>query len=331
MTRDAYGRDAHVLMRRRPDGDVGQGTVQTHTAGPFLQIPVFSATIGVSQPLTEEAKLPQSRNPSRQFPDLADASGSIVTCLDTDYIGYHLTALLGAPDTTGTEDPYQHVWTVGLADLLKHDFYVEDRGLTTPRQYRHEGVVYNTMAINVAKSGAAQRVTFGLLSEEEVLAAQSADADPIAPAATAFEFRSWQASVAVEGATDAGVVGCDFTLSNGLEPDQGLLNAKATPAGNLLGNFSLNGSLRVRARNDFFKALARANALADITIGYTQSDNRSISMVLHNAAFPRAPTELNGAGVIEESYNFALDEPEDGVSPVTITLNSALANFDMPS
>ncbi|MEO1723558.1 MAG: phage tail tube protein [Pseudomonadota bacterium] len=328
MTIDAYGRDAHLLLRRRPAGN--QDEVQDESSGGFIQIPFFSATLGVNQPNTSEAKLPSSRLPSKQIPDLADASGSIVTCLDSDAIGWHLCALFGLPQTTGSADPYTHVWTLAPSDLFRHDVYLEDRGLAAPLYTRHEGLVWNTMQLNVAKSGAAQRVTFGVLGEGETVLGTSGDAAPLLPQ-DPFEFRSWQGSVSVEGIADGGVTACDFTINNGLEPDQGLLNAKATPAGYLLGDLSGAGTLTVRHRSDFYDAIARSNANFDLNVGYVQSPERQITMRLHNCVVPRVPREIAGAGVIERRYGFALDEPDNADTPVTVTLVNGRANWDMPA
>ncbi|MEO1721231.1 MAG: phage tail tube protein [Pseudomonadota bacterium] len=324
MTTDAYGRDVRLLGRRRSDPAVKE------TSGTFVLLPLFTATLGVNQPNTAEAKIPGDRLPADNIPDLAESGGTIETCADADALGWHLYQMFGAPQTTGSGDPYAHEFALAAGDLPIMDLRLEHGGLNSPLYEDHPGAVWNTMQIRVAKQGAAQRVNFGLLTRGQDAIGSSVAAGALEPSNNVI-FRSWQGNVSVAGDAVGRIVGCDFTVSNGLQPDQGLLNQLPTPADYLLGDLAVSGTLRVRHSSDFYDALARSNGKVNITGGWTHAAGRSLAFSLHNAQLPRTPTNISNTGVIERDYPFALGRPDSGVPPVTVTLTNARADWDMPS
>lgn len=325
MTRDAYGRDAVLLMRQ----NAVAGTPQTLSDGPFIRLPFISASLGVTQGLEREAELPSSRLPTRAVNGLGDAAGSLTVLADVEALGWHLFGMFGAPSTTGAGPDYVHEWALGLSGGPEHTLHIEHSGLDVPDYVRHLNYVYNSMQFNVAKSGQAQRFTFGLLGSDEEVAGASVAAGSVERAENDL-FRSWQGSVSVPGAP-ASVVSLDFTVSNGFESDQGLLNQRATPEGFLLGDVTGGGNITVRHRGDFYRNLARTSGRFDATLRWEQTPARYLEMVLHNLVIPRQPQNVEGSGPIETAYPCELDQPNTGTAPVTVRLGNGRADYAMPA
>ncbi len=85
---------------------------ETPTSSIAYNMPFNQAKIDIAQKLIDSTTIRGRRDREQPATGNIDVSGSIVAPIDQIGIGYWLRAMFGNPTTTGTADPYTHVFKV---------------------------------------------------------------------------------------------------------------------------------------------------------------------------------------------------------------------------
>ena len=145
----AYGSSATLLLKR-------ETTYGQAAAGDYIRIPFNRCTLSSEQGLIDDPVLGQGRDPYAPLQDVIMDEGEIVVPVDPRHIGLWLTGLLGAPVTTDDgEDPatYTHVFASGEDSLPSYT--IEVGHSQVPAYFQHAGVVFDSIALEFTRSGAA--------------------------------------------------------------------------------------------------------------------------------------------------------------------------------
>ena len=232
----AYGSSATLLLKR--EFAYGQAA-----AGDYIRIPFNRCTLGSEQGLIDDPVLGQGRDPYAPLQDAIMDEGEIVVPVDPRYIGLWLTGLLGTPTTTDDgADPatYTHEFVSGKDSLPSYT--VEVGHSQVPVYFRHAGVVFDSIALEFARSGAAA-ATIQCVAQGEERFAASQGGTP-----TKLDFKrisQFQGSISRAGTAVANLTAGSLTYANNLEKietirsDGKIDGADPTVA-------SLTGSIEVR-------------------------------------------------------------------------------------
>ena len=161
----AYGSSATLLLKR----EIAYGQA---AAGDYIRIPFNRCTLGSEQGLIDDPVLGQGRDPYAPLQDAIMDEGEIVVPVDPRYIGLWLTGLLGTPTTTDDgADPatYTHEFVSGKDSLPSYT--VEVGHSQVPAHFRHAGVVFDSIALEFVRSGAAAATIQCVTQGEERFAA----------------------------------------------------------------------------------------------------------------------------------------------------------------
>ena len=200
----AYGANATLLLKR-------ETTYGVQPAGNFIKLPFNRCSLGSEQGLIDDPVLGQGRDPLAPVRDVINDEGDIVIPVDPRYLGLWLTGLFGDPTTTGT-GPYTHEFGSGAADIPSYSIEV---GMgQVPAFFMHQGVKFNSIALEFQRSGAAA-ATMAVIAQGET---RNASSQGGTPTALTFErISQFQGSIKQGGSALANLTAGSLTYSNNLE------------------------------------------------------------------------------------------------------------------
>jgi hypothetical protein len=293
---------------------------QAPASGDYYQIPFISSSLDSEQGLIESSVLGQGRDPSAPFQDVINVDGDLVVPMDLRYIGLWLTALFGAPSTTGA-GPFSHEFHSGQISLPSLTL---EMGLPeVPEYLRFSGVRANTLALNFQRSGEAQ-ATVGLMGQSETVATTTIDATPAELIYSRFS--QFQGSVTRGGQPLADVTSASLTYSNNLERIETIRDDGKVEAIDP-GMSALTGSISVRYGNSELMDLARSGTPIDLELAYTIDAEKQIRITAHEVYLPKPKRSISGPGGIEASYDFQGAREQTLGHMFTITLINDLEGW----
>jgi hypothetical protein len=271
------------------------GYGQTPASPTGFKLPVNSAQVKSKQNLVDSATVSGRRDPAEPVRGNIDVSGTVVAPVDEVGIGYWLKAMFGAPVTTGSADPYSHVFKAGDSQPS----LVLEQGFPDIGVYElFNGCKVNKFALNLG--GDAELVAnIDILGAKETVATASFVASPTA--INLARFNNYQASIQEGGASIATVTNATLNVEFGLLPEGYTLGGgyrTSLPEGQM----KISGEI---------KAFFENKALLDKALAGTES---SLSLKLTNGAhsleflLPEIVYERNAPG-IEGSKGILVELP----------------------
>jgi len=314
----AYGSSASLLLKR----ETAYGTAPS---GDYIRMPFNRCTLGSEQGLIDDPVLGQGRDP---YPPLQDAimdEGEIVVPVDPRYLGLWLTGLLGTPATTddGADPPaYTHVFASGKDSLPSYT--IEVGHLQVPAYFRHTGVVFDSIALEFARSGAAAATISCVAQGEERFTASQGGAPTKLDFARISQF---QGSISRAGSPVANLTAGSLAYANNLEKietirSDGLIDgADPTVA-------SLTGTIEVRFADTTFIDLAADGTPVDLTFAYAIDENLKVSFAAHEVYLPKPTLGVEGPGGVQARFDFQGARNEAEGRMLTVTLINDLDGTD---
>ncbi len=269
---------------------------QTPATPTGFKLPVNSAQVKSKQNLVDSATISGRRDPAQPVPGNIDVSGTVVVPVDEIGIGYWLKAMFGAPVTTGSADPYSHVFKAGDSQPS----FILEQGFPDIGVYElFNGCKVNKFALTLG--GDAELVAnIDVLGAKETAGTASFAASPAAIALS--RFNNYQASIQEGGASIATVTNATLNV------EFGLLGDSYTLGGSGLRTSLPEGLLKITGE---IKAFFENKALLDKALNGTES---SLSLKLTNGThsleflLPEIVYERNAPG-IEGSKGILVELP----------------------
>ena len=314
----AYGSSATLLLKR-------ETTYGQAAAGDYIRIPFNRCTLGSEQGLIDDPVLGQGRDPYAPLQDAIMDEGEIVVPVDPRYIGLWLTGLLGTPATTDDgADPatYTHEFVSGKDSLPSYTVEVGHKQV--PAYFRHAGVVFDSIALEFARSGAAA-ATIQCVAQGETRFAASQGGTP-----TKFDFRrisQFQGSISRGGTAVANLTAGSLTYANNLEKietirSDGLIEgADPTVA-------SLTGNIEVRFADTTLIDLASNGTAVDLEFVYAIDSDLKLTFEAHEVYLPKPTLAVEGPGGVSARFDFQGARNETEGRMLTVTLINDLDGSD---
>lgn len=307
----AYGADCTLIAIK----EVTYGTAPTDGYRPLA---FKSSDLSSAIPLGDDPLLGFGRNAQDPYRGLVTDEGTIEIPFEVQSIGFWLTGLFGAPSTTGSGDPYTHVWTSGGAAIPSYTFEIGHGQLTTPVFFRHTGSVLESLAFDLGLEGPANG-RIGVVAQAEASASSTIDSTPVS-AYAAGRFSQGYGYIKKGGSQLGGVTAGNLTFSNTLErvrtirPDGKIDAADPTIA-------VCNGSMTVRFDGDTLVDEAASGDPIDIEYGLlTSGGTHLLKFVLPRVFLPQPKRSVTGPGGVSATYDWraAYDSAEGHMLEVTL-------------
>lgn len=297
------------------------------TAGTPLWLPLtmYSVALGKNSgfeadPILGRAEY-NNRDPGVSAPTLPDTSGSEVAPMCLREMGWWLTMLLGAPDTTEDGGVFTHVFESGKDALPS--FYRQQR-LAAADWRRVPGVMLNTLGVTASKTSGYARMNLGLIGKDEILASAALAGTLLAPytqqslANTKF-IAKWGGAVIGPALT----VNLDF--SNNMTPSPAMTGTDAIESVDM-GEFSINGTLELRYRDQTWAAIAAAETEAAFALEAAIGPTAKVTFELGATRLRQQGQAISGPGVYSSS--FALSCRQTATDPaLRVTLINDIESY----
>lgn len=292
----------------------------TAPGGDYNKLPFVSCDLGAEQPLESNDVIGLGREPPAPSRGPVTVTGQIVVPIDLRDLGFWLTLLLGPPTTTGTSPDFVHAFTGG--DVSLPSVTLEIGHSEVPRYFQNVGVMVNSIKLPWATSGKAN-ATVAVIAQGETSAATSGTGTPTTRTLTRFQ--QSQGSISLNGSVLGNVTGGELTIANDLDAvrtirDDGKID------GCDLGIMSVAGQISVRFADTTLLTAAEAGTAVRLTLGWTISTSRALTVDLPEVYLPRARRPISGPKGIEARYAFQAARPASGAF-CTVTLKNDVASY----
>ena len=309
----AYGANAQVLA-------AFETTYGVAPASGFVKFPFVSSSLGSEQGLIDSDILGQGRDPAAPSRDVIKVEGDMVVPVDLRFFGHWLKALLGAPNTTGT-DPYDHVFGSGAMALPS--LSVEVGMPEVPAFFLIGGVRLNSMALNFQRSGHAN-ATFNAIGQgEERFAASQAGT----PATHPFKrFGQFQGQVKLDGALLANLTGASLTYTNNLERIETIRSdGKIDGADPTIA--ALTGAIEVRFADTALLDKATSGDPVALEFAYVISATEQLVIEAHEVYLPKPKRAISGPGGVQASFDWRAANNSAAGRMMAVTLTNDVESY----
>ena len=177
-----------------------------------ILMPMESSKIVAKQTLIEDKTIRGIRDAAAPSLGNIDVSGPIVVPLDDLSIGYWLKAMFGAPVTTGSGDPYTHVFKPGFSQPS----LVLEQGFPDIGQYfLYNGCKISKLSLTFEVNNNALTATIDVMGAKETISATSFDTTLTKNALR--KFGNFSAAINEGGSALATVTKVDIAIDFGLD------------------------------------------------------------------------------------------------------------------
>jgi hypothetical protein len=298
-----------------------EATYGTAPSGDYESLPFVSSSLGSEQGLIESDVLGQGRDPVEPIRDVIRVEGDAVVPVDLRSFGFWLELLLGAPTTTGADDPYTHTFRSGEDDLPSASLQIGHPKV--PAFFLVSGLRANSMALEFQRSGGAA-ATIALIGQGE---ARFATSQAGTPTIRAFSrFNQFQGSVRRDGSPLGNVTAARLTYSNNLEPievirDDGKIDGVDPTVA------ALSGTIEVRFADTTLLAAAEDHDAIELEFAYTMAAGRRLTITAHEVYLPKPRQQITGPGGVQASFDWqAARDDSEGVM-LTVALENDVEEY----
>ncbi|MFO1156627.1 MAG: phage tail tube protein [Rhodospirillales bacterium] len=293
----------------------------TAAASGYYGLDFKSCDLSSAIPLGDDPLLGRGRNAQDPYRGLVTDEGNAEIPFDVQGIGWWLTALFGAPTTTGA-GPYTHVWKSGSDTIPFYTVEVGHPKLTTPVFFLHTGVVMESLAFDLGVEGPANG-RIGMVAQGETSSATSKDDTPTRYALTRFS--QGRGYIKKGGVQLANVTAGNFNFSNTLErvrtirPDGKIDAADPTIA-------VCNGQMTVRFDGVGLVAEAEAGDPIELDYGFI-SGGSSLNFNMPRVFLPKPKYSVAGPGGVQAQFDWRAAYDAGDATMLTATLINNVASY----
>lgn len=305
------------------------GTAEAAAEGAFRDLPFYSYNVVPGEELGTDDAIRGDHYPGDTVDGLQALSGSLVVPMGLASIGWHLMALLGAPTTNEVQlGEYQHSFEPAATPVPVYQTIGRTHA-DVARYFVQDSIFYNGFSLNAQKNNERARLSFDVIGRQEVREQSALDS-------TAVRYDPDQVPVGfsgkmkIDGTEAAAITALNAQVSLNGEADQETMNGLATAAGVDAGEWSANGSIDTRFRDETFYDLAAGGTLVDLVLEYTIGEALAIVFTFNKARLERTGVPVNGRGIITSSFNWRVGRPQPGTVPFSILLANAVADYTNP-
>lgn len=287
----------------------------------FRAMSFVSAGLGAEQPLLEDDRLGQGRDPLAPVKDAVTVSGDVVAPLEVESVGMWLKALFGAPTSVDASGVYTHTFNSGGWTLPS--MAIEIGTPEIPRFAMYEGVRANSMSLQMQRSGLPS-MTVGLIGREETVAGTTAAGSPTAFGAA--RFGSFNGSIARNGTPLGEVVSASVDYSNNLDPVE-VIAADGLIAGLDPGRASMSGQIVTRFADLTLYNQAVAGDACELVFSYEVSASVKLTITAHAVYLPRPRVAIDGPGGLQATFDWIAAKDTDPARMATVALVNGVASY----
>ncbi|MBB4154177.1 hypothetical protein GGQ80_002087 [Sphingomonas jinjuensis] len=284
----------------------------------WFTVPLVSHQLGEERPLLPSDLLGLGREMQDPTPDVATNDGDIVVPVDVRNFARWLSLFFGAPQTTGSNGAYTHVFGSGAAVLPSMS--IEVGAPEVPAYSVHRGARGNQLRIAMSRSGLLNATcSLVCIGETDPVAATVGAVNPGALAVTRFP----QATGYVKkgGQVLGSVVGADFAYSNNLEKVE-TIQADGRIEDSDPGMAGMSGSVTVRFKDTALLAAASASPPQPVELAFGWKFGAFELVFLVGRVFlPRPKRPITGPNGIQAVFNWQAAVASSGKSVVVTLLN----------
>lgn len=311
----ALGSNARLLL----DFETTFGQSPTTKAGKVVPFNTFD--VKSKQTMKDPATITGNRNPMAPFRGNITTDGTAVVPVDEQAIGYWLKGLFGAPTTTGSADPYTHVFKVASSQPSM----VFEKGFTDLGQYS----VINGCKVNNFK------VSFGgedeLTASIDILGAKEAFSGTqyeVSPTTIPLNrFTNLQASIEEGGAAVAYVTKGDFTISGNLDGTQYAVGNNGVRSDIPVGVYKITGNVTALFDSTALMDKSISGVESSLKVKFT-SGTHSLEFLFPEITYERTTPSITGpAGVLITLPFHAYYKDDSNASAVKVTLVNGVSTY----
>lgn len=265
-------------------------------------LPYVSESVRQSRNLVTSKTIRSDRNPYPPARGNVEVSGDINFELSPQY-GRLFKHIFGAVDSTGAEAPYTHVFTIAALPVgmtIEKQFV----GIAVPKYFQYMGCKVNSFKLSARTEGMID-CSVSMMGKKEVVSGESFDATATDLGHTPFD--SMDASIA-EGAVElATVTEIDFTLENGLDGGNYVIDRTGQRRSLPAGTSRVSGNVRAVFEDVTLYNKAINNTETSLSVSLTKgtgagtTGNEKFTLDVPELIFsPNAPVVSGPAGIVVE-------------------------------
>lgn len=293
-----------------------QTTFGTAATGNFIKFPVRSIALTPTQGFDQQALIGRGRQPLRAARDVINVAGTIEVPIDSRYIGHWLTALFGAPATTGAPSVYTHVWTTAPVALPAFTIEKQLPDITTPLYFLYKDVMVDRASINWEPTG------FPFISLQCIATSETKSTSSGAGTATTeiyTPFNNLNNFVKKDGTAWEKILQAQIEYSNALDPVRYVGGAGLI--GDIVpGSIGISGTLRSTVADATNYDLGTAATLFDLQVGWEISASQKLTFEFEQVELGRAALPVSGGGRLEITQDISASYDESEAKALTVTL-----------
>ena len=298
-----------------------EATYGTPPTGDYESLPFVSSSLGAEQGLIPSDVLGQGRDPVEPIRDVIRVEGDVVVPVDLRSFGFWLELLLGAPVTTGTEDPWTHVFKSGEDDLPSATLQIAHPKV--PAFFLVSGLRVGSMALEFQRSGGAA-ATIALIGQGEARFVASQAGTPTTRPFT--RFNQFQGPVKRNGTPLGNVTAARLTYSNNLEPievirDDGRIDGVDPTVA------ALTGTIEVRFADTSLLAAAEDHDALELEFAYSMAAGRRLTLTAHEVYLPKPKQQISGPGGVQASFDWQAARDETEAVMLTVVLENDVEDY----
>lgn len=272
-------------------GQLGMDFETTYNTTPAvpngIAIPIQSCKINSKQNLSDDKTIRGRRDPAQPSMGNVDVSGNVAVPVDEIAIGYWLKAMFGAPTTTGSADPYTHVFKPGLTQPS----LVLEQGFTDIGQYfLFNGCKVGKFSLNFGGDGDLS-ASIDVMGGKQTISSTSFDST--LTAITLKKFSNFQASVTEGGSNLATVTKADITIDMGLDGDTYVLGSNGFRGSVNEGIISVSGTITALFDSVTLLNKAIAGTTSSLALKLT-SGTHSLEFKVPELMYERSTPSIDG-------------------------------------
>lgn len=298
-----------------------ESTEKTAPASGFYFLPHMSNGLALDRGLVED-DLVGTRDPGDAELDVANVAGDIGIPFDLEALGFWLKALMGAPTSTDETTHHSHIFESGAWSLPS--FSLEKQVPDVPSYEMFRGCRADNLRLTLQRGGRVNG-TVGVIGQAVTAPASSTAAGT--PSSYALSrFMQRQASVEIDGSTQANVVSADFTFSNNLD------QVDTVTGDEFIGGLdpmraAMTGNLRLRFASESLFDTAKAGTPIALSFVLTKSATEKLTLAMPRVFLSVPGRPVEGPGGIEANFSFMAARHTDDSAMLTATLLNEVESY----